>query len=92
MTEAPAPLKTHRERLHLSQVELAAKAGVSESTIWLIEHRGRRPRSQNRRAIAEALGLDPNAVVEFVRRPDGEHGDGHDEDDEERHEADTPRS
>jgi transcriptional regulator with XRE-family HTH domain len=71
MPTEPLPLRTLREAQHWSQAELAAKAGVSEQTIWQIERSGtehrRRPHPSNRRAIAAALGVEPGAIAEFVR-------------------------
>lgn len=66
----PMPLSELRERLHLSQKELGERAGVAETTIWAIENQGRRPHPRNRREIARVLGVEPNAIAEFVGERD----------------------
>jgi predicted ATPase/DNA-binding XRE family transcriptional regulator len=52
-------LRAHRLRAHLSQVELAHRAGLSVDAVAALE-RGRRrnPRPYTVRALADALGLD----------------------------------
>lgn len=53
-----------RRQLH-SRESLAKAAGVSESTIYLIEKGKTRPRLGVMRKLAAALGIDPMEVDEF---------------------------
>src|SRR5258707_8283865 len=61
-----APLETVRRRALLTQRELANKAGVTQSTVYLIET-GKQPRPSLRvkRSISEALGVAPTDIDEF---------------------------
>ena len=49
----------------LSQLTLAARAGVSQATVHRLERRKCRPRPHVARRLAAALGLDPRAVDEL---------------------------
>jgi tetratricopeptide (TPR) repeat protein/transcriptional regulator with XRE-family HTH domain len=61
-----ALLREHRERLLLSQEELAARSGLSTRTIrYLEDGQVRRPRSMSVRLLADALGLAGRARAEF---------------------------
>ena len=65
-----APLKDHRHRAFLSTRELAEKADVSPDTIWRIEggnYKQLRPATMRR--IAQALGVHPAEISEFVPKP-----------------------
>ena len=53
-----------RQRL-LSQAELAEKAGVAKSTIYLIEAGKTTPRYGIMRRLCEALGVQASEVDEF---------------------------
>lgn len=60
-------LKECRARTYMSTRELAAKAGVGPDTIWRIEggdYKKLRPATM--RKIAEALGVHPAEITEFV--------------------------
>jgi len=60
-----AKLKQVREKRFLSQRDLAQKAGVSPTTILHLETgESPNPRLSTVRRIAEALGLDPNDLVD----------------------------
>ena len=61
------------ERL-LSLRELAQRADVAPSTIYLIEAGRTRPRLSVVRRLSEALAVDPRAVTEF-RRAIRDHAD-----------------
>lgn len=50
-------LKQHRDRLGLTQRQVARLAGVTERTIRLYEQGLRTPRLKTARAIADALGV-----------------------------------
>lgn len=52
-----AEARKAREAAHLSQAELAARAGVSSQTIWRLEG-GRPIAADSVRAVAAALGID----------------------------------
>jgi tetratricopeptide (TPR) repeat protein/DNA-binding XRE family transcriptional regulator len=61
-----ALLREHRERLLLSQEELAARSGLSTRAIrYLEDGQARRPRSMSVRLLADALGLAGRARAEF---------------------------
>jgi hypothetical protein len=61
-----ALLREHRERLLLSQEELAARSGLSTRPIrYLEDGQARRPRSMSVRLLADALGLAGRARAEF---------------------------
>jgi DNA-binding XRE family transcriptional regulator len=62
-----APLRTIRRRQLMSQRDLAQKAGVTASTIYLIEVGRTEPRLKVMRQICEALGVKPQDVDEFRR-------------------------
>ena len=53
-----------RQRL-MSQTDLAQKAGVAKSTVYLIEAGKTTPRLNVMRKICEALGVGPQEVDEF---------------------------
>lgn len=75
----PATLRAFRKKERLSQAALAAKAtdilraaypddpdvGLSESLIALIETGRRQPSLRNGEAIAEALGVELEAIAEL---------------------------
>ena len=61
-----ASLRTLRRRRLLSQRELARRAGVAPSSVYLIERGGKTPQLAVMRKIVAALGLDdPMQVDEF---------------------------
>ena len=64
----PEPLATFRKRKLLSQRDLAARAGVALSTIYLLE-KGKTARVTFKvmRAVSDALGVPPESIVEFRR-------------------------
>jgi transcriptional regulator with XRE-family HTH domain len=60
-------LRAHRERVHLTQEELAHRAGLGVRTIREFEAgRVRRPRSHSVRLLTQALALDEDARASFV--------------------------
>ena len=65
--EAPLmpPLALVRRQKLLSQRDLAAEAGVTPSTIYLIENGRSVPRLRTMRAICDALQVEPSEVDEF---------------------------
>jgi DNA-binding XRE family transcriptional regulator len=62
-----ATLRALRRNQLLSQRDLAQKAGVTASTIYLIETGRTEPRLKIMRQICEALGVKPLDVDEFRR-------------------------
>ncbi len=60
-----ASLRTLRRRMLLSQRDFATKAGLTPSTIYLIESGRTEPRLKVMRQICEALGVSPLEVDEF---------------------------
>jgi transcriptional regulator with XRE-family HTH domain len=68
-TLADVGLRELRQDRLLSQEELAAKAGVSKTTIANIETGKIRPYPQTLRKLAEALGAPPSALAEHLRTP-----------------------
>lgn len=61
----PTHLTLHETRLErtLGIRELARASGVSESTIYLIEHGGSQPRMTTIRKLAAALGVGPRDIA-----------------------------
>src|SRR5215218_9038917 len=69
-----ALLREHRQRLVLSQEELAARSGLSTRALRYLEDRQvRRPRPMSVRLLADALGLAGRARAEFELAAKG-HG------------------
>jgi transcriptional regulator with XRE-family HTH domain len=68
MDERPPTLREWRARRALGMDDLAARAGVSKTTIIEVEH-GRRTewRRRTMRKIAEALDVEPWDIAEFRR-------------------------
>lgn len=68
MQETALPLAAIRQRKLLSQRDLARKAGVALSTIYLLET-GKTERATFKvmRAVSEALGVPPESIAEFRR-------------------------
>ena len=58
-------LKEWRERRLLTQRELAERIGVTTGTINRIERGVHQPRLATVRRLAEALGVDPDDLVEW---------------------------
>ena len=54
-----ALIQAYRRQAGLTQLELAAKAGLSVGALRDIEQCQRRPRSSSLTALAAAFGLDP---------------------------------
>ncbi len=63
-------MRTHRERLGLSQKELGALLGVSPLTIWNWETGKTVPRGKNRLAVAELRKWEKRAVQEKLAEKD----------------------
>ncbi len=57
-----AKLRDMREKVALSQEDLAKAAGIQAHTISDIETRKRRPRPSTRRKLAKALGVRPQDI------------------------------
>lgn len=65
-TTSPQPLLYHRRSALLSQRDLADKAGVTASTIYLIESgRSPDPKLKTMRLVADALGVSAADITEF---------------------------
>jgi transcriptional regulator with XRE-family HTH domain len=58
-----ASIVLHRKQLHLSQEELAGKAGINLRTLQRIENNETAPRGYTLRTIAEALGVPAEALT-----------------------------
>ena len=72
-----ASLAALRRRALLSQRDLARRAGVAPSSVYLIEHGRTRPRGTVIRKLAMALGVsDPMQVDEFRHAVTQEHASG----------------
>ena len=59
-------LKEARAARLMTMRELAEKAGVAPSTVYLIEHGRSVPRFAVIRRLSEALGVEPADVEEFA--------------------------
>lgn len=66
-----ARLRTLRRQQLLSQRDLAQKANVTPSTIYLIEAGRTRPRLKVMRQICAALGVSPQEIDEFRAELEG---------------------
>lgn len=64
-------LRTVRRRKLLSQRDLADKAGITTSTIYLTEAGKSTPRLQVMRKLSDALQVDPMEVDEFRKAIEG---------------------
>jgi transcriptional regulator with XRE-family HTH domain len=62
-------LRTLRQRKALSQRELAALAGLSHLTIVRLEAGNDSPYPRTVRKLAQALGVEPEALMEPDERP-----------------------
>jgi transcriptional regulator with XRE-family HTH domain len=58
-------LRQVRERLFVTQEELAARTGMSRATISRIESGQQRPRISSVRRLATALGVQPEELVDW---------------------------
>ena len=56
-------LREVRERLFVTQADLAQRTGIAEATISRIENGAQRPRISTVRKIAEALNVAPEDLV-----------------------------
>ena len=61
-------IKAHRGRLGISMAGLAAKAGLHQTYIGLIERGTRNPSIDAMQAIAEALGVSPSKLIREAER------------------------
>lgn len=56
-------IRLERTKINLSQEELAFRAGVNKNTIWKIETGQVSPQIDTLEKIANALGMDLNALI-----------------------------
>ncbi len=64
-TAAARPLRAWRAARLLTMRDLARRAGVAPSTVYLLEAGRTTPQPGVMRRLAAALGVDPLAVAEF---------------------------
>jgi len=55
-------LRILRERLFLTQSELAEKAGISHITLNRLENKKQKPSFKTIRKLAKALGVEPGEI------------------------------
>ena len=67
-------LRSVRERLFVTQEELAERTGMSRATISRIESGQQRPRISTVRKLAEALGVLPEALIDWNGEDSAEMG------------------
>ncbi len=68
-------LRQVRQRLFVTQAELATRTGIAEATLSRIENGLQQPRISTVRKIADALGVAPEKLVDWEgNTPDGELG------------------
>ena len=58
-------LRSVRERLFVTQEELAERTGMSRATISRIESGQQRPRISTVRKLAAALGVSPEKLIDW---------------------------
>ncbi len=58
-------LRQIRERMFVTQAELAERTGITEATISRIENRQHEPRISTVRKLAAGLGLQPDDLVDW---------------------------
>jgi transcriptional regulator with XRE-family HTH domain len=63
-----ANVRRHRERLGLSQEELAERAGVHRTYIGMIERREKNVTIYNIERVADALGIKPAILLTKLGR------------------------
>ena len=68
-------LREVRQRLFVTQAELAERTGIAEATLSRLENGVQRPRISTVRKIAEALGVAPEDLVDWGAAGEGE-GEG----------------
>ena len=66
-------LRSVRERLFVTQEELAERTGMSRATISRIESGQQRPRISSVRRLATALGVPPEELIDW-EHDEAEHG------------------
>ena len=75
-------LRDARLRALLSMRQLARKAGLSATTVYLLENGKRAPQLLTVHKLSRALGVDPREVAEFgqvLDTPSGTEPSGEDE-------------
>ncbi len=60
-------LKEFRHARMLTLTELAVRADVAYATVQAVEGHKREPSIRTIRKISEALGVEPNGIVEFAK-------------------------
>ena len=65
-------LKEVRERLLVTQAELAERTGIAEATISRLENGIQTPRISTARKLAEALGVLPEELIVWGAEEDEE--------------------
>ena len=65
-------LRAVRLRALLSMRQLARKAGISPTTIYLLESGQRSPQLLTIYKLSRALGVDPEEIEEFRRTMEGQ--------------------
>ena len=58
-------LREVRERMFVTQVELAERSGISRANISRLENGLQRPRISTVRKLAAALGVEPDELIEW---------------------------
>jgi transcriptional regulator with XRE-family HTH domain len=67
-------LRSVRERLFVTQEELAERTGMSRATISRIESGQQRPRISTVRRLAAALGVSPEELIDWEHEESPEEG------------------
>lgn len=57
-------IKTHREKIHITQKELSERSGLSRNYIALIETNKKNPSINSLNKIAESLGVSPYILIQ----------------------------
>jgi transcriptional regulator with XRE-family HTH domain len=64
-------LREVRERRFVTQAELADRTGIARATLSRLENGEQRPRISTVRKIADALGVQPEDLVDWAAGGDG---------------------
>lgn len=68
-TEVGRYIKKYREELGLTQIEVASKANIAQSSLAQFEREIKSPSSATLKVLADILGVTPNDLYGISTRP-----------------------